>query len=497
MPEFDLAIIGAGSAGLSVAYAATHLGLSAALIERGPMGGECLNTGCVPSKALLAAAHAARAARRAARLGVRVAEPEIDWDAVRAHVRRAVDTIAPVDSADRYAGFGATVLRASARFTGPGTLDVEGWALTARRIVVAAGSAPAIPDIPGVADVKFVTNETLFAGLARPEHLLILGGGPIGIEMAQAHAALGCRVTLIEAASILPQDDPELVAVVREALREDGVCMVEGAKVVRAEPGPALVLDDGQRIAGSHLLIATGRVPRTAGLGLDAAGVAVSRHGIATDAGLRSTNRRVFAAGDIADPRGIEPRRFTHAAGYHAGIILRRIVFRLPAKLDYRALPHVTYTDPELAQVGMSETDAKQAGRTIEVQRFAFAGNDRAVAEGDTAGLAKLVIERGRLIGAGVVAPHAGEMIAAAGLAIGRAPSALANLIAPYPTRSEALKRAAGQHYSRRLFSPTVSRAASNSHFDLRRFEGLGVKVHQEGSSTITAGVVVAWRRRA
>src|SRR5271165_3009684 len=169
MPEFDLAIIGAGSAGLSVAYAATHLGLSVALIERGPMGGECLNTGCVPSKALLAAAHAARAARRAARLGVRVAEPEIDWDAVRAHVRRAVDTIAPVDSADRYAGFGATVLRASARFTGPGTLDVEGWALTARRIVVAAGSAPAIPDIPGVADVKFVTNETLFAGLPRPD----------------------------------------------------------------------------------------------------------------------------------------------------------------------------------------------------------------------------------------------------------------------------------------------------------------------------------------
>lgn len=458
MPEaFDVAVIGAGAAGLSVAYVAARLGLKTALIERGRMGGDCLNAGCVPSKALLAAAHAAQSARAAGRMGVNLPEPEIDWGAVRAHVRRAIATIEPVDSEERYASLGATVLRASARFTDPGTLDVDGRRIAARRIVVAAGSRATVPPIPGLDAVPHLTNETLWDLEEKPEHLLILGGGAIGLEMAQAHSGLGCRVTIVEAGAVAGRDDPELAAVVRDALAAQGVAILEHARAASVRPGPAIVLDDGRVVSGSHLLVAVGRTPSTASLDLDAGGVRFSEKGIATDLGLRSvSNPRVYAVGDIADPAGVGPRAFTHVAGYHAGIVVRRAIFRLPAKIDYAALPRVTYTAPELAQVGMTEADAKAAGRDVAVERWEFRENDRAVAEGDAAGLVKLVVSRGRLVGAGIAGPHAGEMIGLCGLAIGRRVklSALAGMILPYPTRAEAIKRAAGSSYTARLFSP-------------------------------------------
>jgi pyruvate/2-oxoglutarate dehydrogenase complex dihydrolipoamide dehydrogenase (E3) component len=443
--DFDLAVIGAGAAGLSVAAGAAQLGARVALIERGRMGGDCLNTGCVPSKALLAAAHAARSVRDAARFGVIANPPVIDWDKVRAGVQGVIAEIAPVDSEERFRALGATVLRGEARFLDPATLSVEGRTLTADRFVIAAGSRAAVPPIAGLDKVPYWTNDSLFDLSVKPDHLLILGGGPIGLEMADAFSGLGCRVTVIEADRIAAKDDPELA----EGLRE-------GATVQSVAPGPVLSLSDGDRIEGSHLLIAAGRTPNLEALDLAAGTVAASQGGIITDRGLRSvSNKRVFAAGDIAEPVGIGARAFTHVGSYHAGIVIRRALFRLPAAIDYRALPRVTYTDPELAQTGLTEREAQAAAMKVQVLRWPLAENDRAVAERDTAGLVKLVVSGGRVVGAGILAPQAGEMISLWSLAITRRTrlSALAGLIVPYPTRSEAAKRAAASFFAARLFS--------------------------------------------
>lgn len=456
MAEFDLAVIGAGAAGLSVTAVAAQLGLRVALIERGRMGGDCLNAGCVPSKALLAAAHTANAIRGARRFGLHVAIFDIDWDTVRAHVHSVIAAIAPNDSEARFTGLGVTVLRGEARFTGPDSIAVDGRTITAKHFVIAAGSRPAVPPIPGLADIPHWTNAELFDLPQRPTHLLILGGGPIGLEMADAFASLGCPVTVVEAATIANRDDAELVAGLRFALTRRGVTFLEGVPVASAEPGPVLVLQDGRRIAGSHLLVAVGRQPNVEALNLEAAGIAASRLGIVTDRGLRcQSNKRVYAVGDIADPVGIGPRAFTHVGLYHAGIVIRRALFRLPTKVNYAALPRVTYTDPELAQTGMTEAEAKAAGRRVRILRWPMSENDRAVAELDETGLVKLVVKGNRVIGAGILAPHAGEMIGQWTLAITRRIplSALAGLIVPYPTRSEAAKRAAGSFYTKRLFS--------------------------------------------
>jgi pyruvate/2-oxoglutarate dehydrogenase complex dihydrolipoamide dehydrogenase (E3) component len=461
MPDFDLAVIGAGAAGLSVTAVAAQLGVNVVLIERSRMGGDCLNTGCVPSKALLAASHAAVAARGAGRFGVRLSEPEIDWAAVQSHVHGAITALAPIDSEARFRALGATVWRGEAHFVAPDALVVDGRRITARRIVIAAGSRAAVPPIPGLDSVPFRTNETAFELADRPEHLLILGGGPVGLEMADAFAGLGVQVTVVEAATIAGREDPELVAGLRSALTRRAVTLLEGVGVAAVEPGPALVLADGRRIAGSHLLVAVGRQPNLERLALDVGGVRASAAGVATDRGLRSvTNRRVFAVGDIADPIGIGPRAFTHVGSYHAGIVIRRALFRLPARLDYAALPRVTYTQPELAQVGMTDAEARAAGHAVSVLRWPLADNDRAVADGDTVGLVKLVVRRARVLGAGILAPLAGEMIGVWTLAIAQRTklSALAGMIVPYPTRSEAAKRAAGSQFAPKLFSDRTRR---------------------------------------
>ena len=472
MPEFDIAVIGAGSAGLSVANASARLGLRTVLVERAEMGGDCLNVGCVPSKALLAAGRAAQSARAAGRFGVEVGEPSIDWARVRAHVRGAIGTIAPVDSQARYEGLGCTVLRGSARFVAPDTLAVAlsggERRLTAGRIVVATGSRPVVPDVAGLADLPFLTNKTLFGLQAGPAHLVVLGGGSIGLEMAEAHAALGCRVSVVEQGRIAAREDPALAAVVRAALGRLGVEVIEGVAVVAAErdgTGIALRLADGRRVAGSHLLVAAGRRASLDGLGLEAGGVAFSARGIAVDRALRSaSNRRVYAAGDVADVAGVGPLAYTHLAGHHAGVVVRGAVFRLPARVS-RVVPRVTYTSPELAQVGLTAEAARAAGHAVEVLRWDMAENDRAVCEADTRGLALLVVSRdrlkgGRLLGAGIAAPHAGELIGLWALALGQrvSLSALAGMIVAYPTRAEAGKRAAGNFYTSRLFSGRTRR---------------------------------------
>ncbi|HYD99795.1 MAG TPA: FAD-dependent oxidoreductase [Alphaproteobacteria bacterium] len=456
----DIAIIGAGSGGLSVAAGAAQLGASTVLIEKGRMGGDCLNTGCVPSKALLASAKAARRWRHDRALGVNHAAPDVDFAAVNRHVQEAIAAIAPNDSVERFEGLGVKVIQGAARFAGPREVEVDGTRIRARRFVVATGSKAALPPIPGLDRVPHFTNETIFGNTALPRHLIVVGGGPIGLEMAQAHRALGSEVTVLEAFHILPKDDAELAEMLRERLVADGIAIREQVKIARVEPegdGVAAVIEthDGgrERIAGSHLLVAAGRRPNLAGLDLDLAGIAHGPKGIAVDARLRTTNRNVFAIGDVAGGP-----QFTHVAGYHAGIVIRNALFRQPAKVDYTALPWVTYTDPELAHVGLTEAQARAAhGDRIRVLRWPFRENDRAQTERETHGLLKAVTTpSGRILGASILGAHAGELIQVWVLAMGQGLNvkALAGMIAPYPTLGEVSKRAAGSFFTPKLFGP-------------------------------------------
>ena len=462
--DCDVCIVGAGSAGLLTAAGAAQLGAATVLIERGKMGGDCLNYGCVPSKALLAAAKTAATCRGAARFGIMAGEPDIDFPAVMRHVHEVIATIAPNDSAARFEGLGATVIHATARFTGPREIAVSGAGAGARRIrarrfVVATGSAPAAPPIPGLDQVPYLTNETIFENTRLPDHLIVIGGGPIGMEMAQAHVRLGARVTVLEAAQILAKDDPELAVLLRDRLLGEGVAIREQARIARIErtaDGIAAILAGPageERIAGSHLLVAAGRRPNVAALDLEKAGIAHGKQGITVDARLRTTNRRVYAIGDVAGGP-----QFTHVAGYHAGIVLRNALFRIPAKVDYTALPWVTYTEPELAHVGLAEAAARERhGGDIAILRSSFHENDRAQTERATHGLVKVVTRKnGRILGASILGPQAGELIHPWVLAIGQRLKikAMAAMIAPYPTLGEAGKRAAGSFYLGKLFSP-------------------------------------------
>jgi pyruvate/2-oxoglutarate dehydrogenase complex dihydrolipoamide dehydrogenase (E3) component len=457
MIETDICVIGAGSGGLSVAAGAVQMGARVVLIEAHEMGGDCLNTGCVPSKALIAAAKAAHAMGAGATFGVAPVVPAVNFAAARDHVARAIAAIAPADSQERFEALGVRVIRAFARFTGPDRVEAGGEVIRARRFVVATGSRAAVPPVPGLDAVPYLTNETLFALRDRPAHLAVLGGGPIGMEMAQAHARLGCRVTVVEAARALGREDPELAAVVLDRLRAEGVEIIEGAQVVRAEPPGVLVLADGRRIEGSHLLVAAGRKAAIEGLGLEAARVAHTARGITVDARLRSvTNRRVFAVGDVAG--GLQ---FTHVAAYHAGVVIRQALFGLPARAT-AAMPRVTFTDPEIAQVGLTEVEARAAhGARLTVVRWPFHDNDRALAEARSEGLVKVMVVGGRPVGAGIAGAQAGELIApwALALSAGLKMSAMAGAVLPYPTRAEAGKRAAGAYFAPRLFgSPLVRR---------------------------------------
>ena len=423
----DLAVIGAGSGGLSVAAGAAQLGLSVALFEHGEMGGDCLNTGCVPSKALISAAAKG-------------------WDFARAiaHVRETIETIAPIDSQERFEGLGVTVIRETARFVDRRTLESASVSVTPRKIVIAAGSRPKIPPIPGLSN--YLTNETIFGVEALPERLIVIGGGPIGLELGQAFARLGSKVTVFEAERCLAREDPDVAAVVLDQLRADGLDIREG-QTARLDPGAAV-------------LVATGRTPNVEGLNLEAAGVAYDKHGIRTDRSLRTTNRRVFAVGDITGRPA-----FTHVAGAHASLFVRRALFASPVNADAMVIPRVTYTDPELAAVGLTETEARAAhGDAVKVVTFPFHENDRAQAEADTRGFGKLVTDRrGRILGAAIVGRNAGDLIAPITLAMTAKVklSALAGVIAPYPTRGEIAKRLAGAWYSPILFSPRTRRLVS------------------------------------
>ena len=455
--ETDILVIGGGSGGLSVAAGAVQMGARVVLLEGHKMGGDCLNYGCVPSKALLAAAAVAHGQGGNAAMGVDPGRASIDYGKAKDFVASVIGQIAPHDSVERFEGLGVTVIEAFGRFISPTEVQAGERVITARRIVIATGSSPFVPPIPGLSEVPYYTNETIFDLRERPDHLLVIGGGTIGMEMAQAHRRLGSKVTVIEGQKVFAKDDPELAAILVQKLRDEGIEIVEGAlaQSVSSSGGDITVSTSGGSFCGTHLLMAVGRKANLERLNLEAAGVACDRTGIKVDAGLRSSNRRVYAIGDVAG--GLQ---FTHVAGYHAGVVIRSMLFGLPAKAKSTHIPWATYTDPELAQVGLTEAQAREKyGARLQVARFDFGASDRAMATGKTTGLIKVMVVKGRPVGASIVGAGAGELIGiwAMALANNLKMSAIAATVLPYPTMGEINNRVAGAYFSPKLFeSPFI-----------------------------------------
>jgi pyruvate/2-oxoglutarate dehydrogenase complex dihydrolipoamide dehydrogenase (E3) component len=440
--DYDLVVIGGGAAGLVSSGGAAQLGARTLLVERHLLGGECLYTGCVPSKALIAAAALAHGGKA------------VDWPQAHSAIRRAITTIEPHDSPERFQGFGVDVQFGTAAFGDDRTIAVDGRRITARRFVIATGSDAAIPPVPGLADLPYFTNDSIFDLTAQPEHLLIIGGGAIGCELGQSFARLGSKVSLVDMGSILPRDDPDAAAVVRAQLLADGLALHEHSAISAASGGAGaitLTLGDGQILTGTHLLVATGRVARTAGLGLERAGVTVGKNGITVDKYLRTSNPRIFAIGDCRDGP-----RLTHAADQDARTVIQNALFPFRKKTDYSALPAATYTDPELAQVGLTEAAARAANSQVEVWRHDFDHNDRSVTEGDMRGFVKIMALGNSIVGITIVGAHAGELLALATFAVAGklSLSELANQTYAYPTLAEALRFAAEQRGQKKLFTP-------------------------------------------
>ena len=448
----DALVIGAGSAGLTAAGGLAMFGLDVALIERAEMGGECLNTGCVPSKALLAAARHAQAVRDALRFGVEAGAPSTDFAGVRAHIRSAIEALAPEDSAERFEGMGVEVLRGQATLLDARRLTIDGRTLSAPRLVLATGSDPAVPPVPGLADGPFLTNETVWGLDVLPDHLVILGAGNIGCELGQAFRRLGSDVTVIDVGRPLSRDDAQAAAIVQGALEGEGVRFVTGrAAGVARDEGVTVTLEDGQAIAGTHLLVAAGRRARVAGFGLEWTGVKVGENGIVVDRRRRTNVPGVYAVGDCRDGP-----RLTHAAGRDGSAVALEIGLGVPSPVDDDTLPWVTFTTPELAQVGLTEERARERGWEVTVERRDFAHNDRAVADGDDRGFLK-VVRRGRaVIGVTIVGAGAGELLAPwSQIIAGKASTfALASSVVAYPTRTELSKTAAFGLHEGLVFSP-------------------------------------------
>jgi pyruvate/2-oxoglutarate dehydrogenase complex dihydrolipoamide dehydrogenase (E3) component len=459
----DICVIGAGAGGLTVASAAAAFGVPVVLVENHKMGGDCLNYGCVPSKALIAAANRAHDSATAAPFGID-APPLTVFARSNRHVHNVIAAIAPNDSKERFTGLGVRVVSGTARFTRRDTVAVEDIVeIKARRFVIATGSTPTIPPIPGLDATPHFTNETIFDLAELPAHLVVVGGGPVGLELAQAFRRLGAAATVIEALRPLAKDDQECAGIVLDALKREGVAIRTGATVqsVRQTGGGIEVTvksgDTVDTVTGSHLLIAAGRTPKLDGLGLEAAGIAHGPTGVTVNGGLKTTNRRVYAIGDAAGGP-----MFTHVANYHAALVIRNALFRLRAGVRYNAVPWVTFTDPELAHVGLNDEQAKQQGHRIRVLRWPYRENDRAQAERATQGHVKVVTtRRGRILGATIVGAGAGELIAPWTLAIdqGLDIRAVAQVVVPYPTRGEAGKRAALSYFASVPANPFVRRA--------------------------------------
>ncbi len=439
----DVIVIGGGAAGLTAAGGCALFGLKVALIEAHKMGGECLNNGCVPSKAIITAAKRAQEARLAERMGVTLAPPQVAWAGVHRHIHDAIAHIEPHDSQERFEEMGCEVFREWATLTGKHSVTVGGRMLSAPRIVIATGSRPAIPPIPGLEAVPYLTNENLFDLTELPGHLVIIGGGVIGMEMAQSFRRLGSAVTVINPGPLLGRDDPDSVAVVKARMEAEGVQFVDGmASAVSGSSGHlAVQVSDGTLIEGSHLLIATGRIPNIGKLGLETIGIATNKNGILVDARRRTSVRSIYAIGDCRDGP-----RLTHVSGYEGSNVALEITTGLPTKVNWKALPWCTYTDPEVAQVGMTESEARaQFGDTVTVIKEGFDHNERAIAEDATEGFLKLVLKGKKVLGVSIVGKGAGELLLPWTQSItGKSGTFdMGSAVISYPTRSEIAKAAA------------------------------------------------------
>jgi len=468
----DICVIGGGSGGLTVAAAAASFGVEVVLIEKGKMGGDCLNYGCVPSKAIIAAGKHAHAIEEAPDFGVSAGEVKVDFRKVHSHIHSVIGAIAPNDSVERFTALGVRVIQDSAKFTDRDTVVAGDIEIKARRFVVATGSSAFVPPIHGIETVDYLTNETLFDRNRKTRHLIVIGGGPIGMEMAQAHRRLGSDVTVVEGLKALGKDDPELAAIVLEKLRGEGIEILEGTTVTevakRGKTGVRVTVksEAGEEVAidGTDILVATGRKANVEGLGLEEAGIDFDRSGIKVGANLRSSNRKVFAIGDVAG--GLQ---FTHVAGYHAGLVIQQILFRLPAKENRDIIPWVTFTDPELAHVGLNEEAARKRSGQIHVLRWPYAENDRAQAERKTDGLIKMITDKkGRILGVSIAGAGAGEMINMWALAVANKMklSDVRGFVPAYPTMGEIGKRAAITYYAPMTRKPFVRKLLTF----LRRF---------------------------
>ena len=466
--DYDIGILGGGAAGLTAAAGAAQFGAKTVLVEKArKLGGDCLHFGCVPSKTLIRTAGVWSLARRAKEFGLPEIElPPVSLAAVMDRVRSVIDTIQEHDSPERFCRLGAEVRFGDPRFVDDRTVSVEGDRLTARAWIVATGSSPSIPPVEGLADVPYWTNETVFSQKELPGHLLVLGGGPIGVEMAQAFRRLGSKVTVIEFADqLLGAEDPDIAAILQHRLEAEGVKVLTGTKAVKAAAvnssvllrvAPAKGEGEPRTIEGDVLLVAAGRNANVEGLELAAAGVGFAPRGIPADARMRTNVPHIYACGDV---NGVFP--FTHVAGYEAGIALSNAVLRFPRRADYTKVPWCTYTDPEVASIGLNEKRARSAGVEYRVLETHFREVDRALAEGETGGKIKaLVSPSGALLGCQIAGHQAGELIHEWVAAIngGVKLSTLAGAIHAYPTLSEISKKAAGSYYSEKLFSDRTRR---------------------------------------
>ncbi len=459
----DFCVIGAGSGGLSFAAGAVQMGASVILVERGKMGGDCLNYGCVPSKALLAASKFAHEFKRSEDFGWAVKSATVDFKHVYQHVHKVMTAISPHDSADRFERLGVKVILGQGVFQDKETLETPHHIIKAKRFIIASGSSPFVPSIEGLQDIPYYTNETIFDLQELPEHLVVIGGGPIGIEMAQAFSRLGSKVTVLEAFTALPKDDPEFTAPLLEILHKEGIILKEKikiSKVTSKDKKIEIVFADSHHksltLNASHLLVAAGRRPNVQDMNLEAAGIEFSPKGIRVNSRLQTSNPKIYAIGDCTG--GCQ---FTHVAGYHAGLVLRNSIFRLRAKVQTAAIPWVTYTDPELAHVGATEAQLLEKDIRHQVLTYSFNDNDRAQTDRKTTGKIKvLVTPRGHVLGATILGANAGELIFPWVMAIQNKLkiSSIANTIAPYPTFSEGNKRVAGSYYAAKIFSPLMRR---------------------------------------
>lgn len=461
--DVDICVIGAGSAGLSMTAGAAMLDRNVLLFEGAEMGGDCLNHGCVPSKAILKAGKVAQAMRSGEKFGISAVEPTVDWEAVKAHIKDVIATIAPVDSVERFEGMGATVISEYAKFVDANTVESETTRVRAKRFVIAVGSRASAPPIPGLDTVDYATNENIFSLDKFPSHLLVIGAGPIGLEMGQTFRRLGADVTIIDISSPLGRSEPEHAQVLVQALEEEGVTFHTPAmtkEVRKTKSGVEIELEDGTIIKGSHLLVAAGRAPVVEGLGLESAGIDYDRRGIDTDDNLRTSNKKVYAAGDVAKGKG----GMTHIAGFHAGQLFKNF-FLLPQGLnkgfssaETGRMPAAVYTEPELGSIGLTEAQAREKfGDVIQVAEFHFDENDRGIAERSTKGGVKIIVgKKGKILGGSIVGDFAGETIHMLSVAMtgNMKVSQLAQIISPYPSRSEAVKRASSSLYTESLFGP-------------------------------------------